>query len=336
MSKNIVLDDIFDIEDYLDELEEKVPEIHSGTLRIEELSDINTRAARLVPDYQPTTSGISLQNLIDIKENTIDKDPTPTPEEDIVVKFFYANPYVIGIKKDFIPNEEFWDFIDGSLGVDDDLWNPKDDSISFSIAGHKFTGSDVCLWWDQSSNHYEIEVDPDAIEREDINTSIIRTSMCIEFPKGAFLDGDKQSKAVNYSFYFTDDLNDGDYPLRSQTIDTSDPTITHTIESYSQGGRTFILDKYTLPSDSLFNDEYWDTIWELIAEGVFTTIIYTKDGVTNNYTLSGGDPGDSASSSAWFLDNQNNEGYIEQTEDQSLGDYKGFTVNFIGEETFPA
>lgn len=68
------IDDIFNIDDYLNELESKDPEVHSGTLRKEDLDDINARAIKLVPEYQPTTTGISLKNLIDIKSNTIDKD----------------------------------------------------------------------------------------------------------------------------------------------------------------------------------------------------------------------------------------------------------------------
>lgn len=68
------IDDIFNIDDYLNKLESKDPEVHSGTLRKADLDDINDRSIKLVPEYQPTTTGISLKNLIDIKSNTIDKD----------------------------------------------------------------------------------------------------------------------------------------------------------------------------------------------------------------------------------------------------------------------
>lgn len=333
MSKNIVLDDIFDIEDYLDELEEKVPEVHSGTLRIEELSDINTRAAQLVPEYQPTTSGISLQNLIDIKENTIDKDPTPTPEEDIVVKFLYADPFCLEIKRDFDLNDEYWTKVPDT-GPAYDAWNPKDDSgISCSLMGHTFTGSDICLYLGYRDNNYKIEVDPDAIDREGLEQTTIKVPITLTFPRGAFLSGTTQSKAVDYSFTFTDDLNGGSYPYKSETIDTSDPTVTCEVDGVIIiNDISYEKNNYTLSDNSIFKNQSWEgTITPLIEDEVFTTITFIDKGVSTNYKIT---PDAGSTGYGFDLLNENDDiiGCVRNPGDSVR---VGFIVELPGQELQP-
>lgn len=128
------IDDIFDIDDYLNELEGKDPEVHSGTLRKEDLDDINDRAVELVPEYQPTTTGISLKNLIDIKSNTIDKDNIQDSFSVIFETHLENNgPGVLTLKDAVTFPEKYWDNANTAHKLKDV------DSMTLKLDGNRLT-----------------------------------------------------------------------------------------------------------------------------------------------------------------------------------------------------
>ena len=197
--------------------------------------------------------------------------------------------------------------------------------------GHTFTGSDIWIYLEDGDNHYEIEIDPDAIDREGLEQTTVKVPIVLTFPKGAFLSGTTQSKAVTYSFTFTDDLNGGDYPYKSETIDTSDPTVTWTHgEDIDIDGRHYAGNTYKLSDSSVFkNQSYEGTIQPLIQDDVCDEIILLINGETKEFTINEL----SDSDGVYGVSIKNGDYYVGTL--YPGDDDKGFKVTLPGEEVFP-